>query len=98
MSFLPFEWSAETVLCLWIGFWSAVAVFLTVSDKLRAKRNVRRIRERTLFLFSALGGSAAMLLTMLFIRHKTRHSKFMLGIPLIMVLQAVLIAWILRRF
>ena len=47
-----------------------------------------RTRESTLLLLSALGGSVAMLATMLIIRHKTKHVKFMLGIPLMILLQA----------
>ena len=46
-----------------------------------------RIPESKLLLLSALGGSLAMLLTMLFIRHKTKKAKFMIGIPLILILQ-----------
>ena len=47
-----------------------------------------------LLLLSALGGSLAMYITMLLIRHKTKHIKFMLGIPIIMVFQAVLLLWL----
>jgi uncharacterized membrane protein YsdA (DUF1294 family) len=42
-------------------------------------------------LLSLLGGSVAMFATMLMIRHKTKHLKFMLGIPAIMILQAAAI-------
>ena len=67
---------------------SVVSFAVTVYDKWAAvKRPQERTRESTLLLLSALGGSAAMLLTMLGIRHKTKHLKFMLGIPIIMVLQ-----------
>lgn len=67
---------------------SIVAFAVTVYDKWAAvKRPQERTRESTLLLLSALGGSLAMLLTMLGIRHKTKHLKFMLGIPIIMVLQ-----------
>ena len=38
-----------------------------------------------------LGGSAAMFVTMLIIRHKTKHPKFMIGIPVIMAVQAALV-------
>lgn len=51
-----------------------------------------RIPEATLLLISALGGSVAMLLTMLSIRHKTKKAKFMVGIPLIIVLQVAAVA------
>lgn len=66
---------------------SVISVLITVFDKIRAMKHGRRIRERTLILLSAFGGSAAMLITMLVIRHKTRHIKFMLGIPLIILFQ-----------
>lgn len=72
---------------------SVVAVCVTVYDKWAAKKRPKeRTRESTLILLSALGGSIAMLLTMLAIRHKTKHIKFMLGIPLIIILQIALIA------
>lgn len=76
---------------------SVVSFAVTVYDKWAAvKRPQERTRESTLLLLSALGGSAAMLLTMLGIRHKTKHLKFMLGIPIIMVLQiAAVIALLL---
>lgn len=68
---------------------SIFAVIITVFDKVRAVRHGRRVSEFTLLLTAFMGGSAAMLLTMLLIRHKTRKAKFMLGIPLIILLQVV---------
>jgi uncharacterized membrane protein YsdA (DUF1294 family) len=47
-------------------------------------------------LISALGGSVTMLVTMLVIRHKTRHIKFMLGIPLIIIAQVALVLAIIN--
>ncbi len=75
---------------------SVVAVCVTVYDKWAAKRRPKeRTRESTLLLISALGGSIAMLLTMLGIRHKTKHVKFMLGIPLILIAQIAVITILL---
>jgi len=72
---------------------SVVAVCVTIYDKWAAKKRPKeRTRESTLLLLSAIGGSVAMLLTMLAIRHKTKHIKFMLGIPLIIILHIALIA------
>ena len=83
-----------------IGYAAAISlasVIVTIADKVRAKQaGKRRVPENTLLLLSALGGSAAMLITMLLIRHKTRHIKFMLGIPIIMAYQAVLILYLSR--
>ena len=74
---------------------SLFAVIITAFDKIRAMRGGWRVRESTLLIVSALGGSIAMLLTMLLIRHKTRKPKFMLGIPLIIILQmaAAVLVW-----
>ncbi len=71
---------------------SLVSVVVTVADKRKAKKGAWRIPEATLLGLAALGGSVAMYLTMHLIRHKTKHPKFMLGIPVIFLLQLGL-AW-----
>ena len=68
-----------------------LSVLVTVSDKRRAAKHQWRIPESTLLLLSALGGSLAMFLTMKGIHHKTKHKKFMVGIPVIIFLQIVAI-------
>ena len=73
-----------------------MAVVFTASDKLRAIRHRRRISEFTLMTVAALGGSVSMLVTMLIIRHKTRHIKFMLGIPVIILIQLIIVFLIWR--
>ena len=75
---------------------SVGSVLITVLDKIAARRRAWRIPERTLLLLGALGGAPAMLLTMLLIRHKTRHLKFMLGLPLLILLQCAAVILILR--
>ena len=85
---------------IFFGYLAAVSllsVIVTVADKIKARRGERRVPENTLMLLAALGGSAAMLVTMLLIRHKTRHIRFMLGIPIIMILQAPVVYWLLTR-
>lgn len=76
-------------LFIYLIFINILALIFTVSDKHRAIRHKRRISEFTLMLISVLGGSVTMLVTMLVIRHKTRHIKFMLGIPLIILIQLI---------
>jgi uncharacterized membrane protein YsdA (DUF1294 family) len=71
---------------------SAAACVLTVYDKAAAKLRIRRIPEATLMLTGAAGGAAAMLAVMLLIRHKTRHAKFMVGLPLIIAAQLCALA------
>ena len=67
---------------------SIFSIIICIYDKFAAKHLTKhRTREATLLLLSALGGSVAMLVTMLLIRHKTKHAKFMFGIPFIILLQ-----------
>lgn len=66
---------------------NVLAIILTIYDKSAAVHDRRRVRERTLMLVSALGGSVGMYLTMLIIRHKTRKPLFMIGIPAIFILE-----------
>ena len=84
-------------LFIYLIFINILALIFTVSDKHRAIKHKRRISEFTLMLISALGGSVTMLVTMLIIRHKTRHIKFMLGIPLIILIQ-LFCAFLIWRF
>ena len=69
---------------------SLVSIVVCIYDKKISKKNrvELRIPEKTLLILSALGGGVAMFVTMLLVRHKTKHVKFMLGIPAIILLQA----------
>ena len=77
---------------------SLVSVVVCLYDKFAAKHAQKhRTREATLLLLSALGGSVAMFVTMLLIRHKTKHAKFMVGIPLIIIAQAAVIWFVVSK-
>lgn len=70
---------------------SLISIIICCYDKIAAKKLPKhRTRESTLLWLSAMGGSVAMLFTMLTIRHKTKHMKFMIGIPVIIILQLAL--------
>ena len=72
---------------------SLCSIVVCVYDKKISKRNNVKLRipEKSLFIWSAVGGSVAMYITMRLIRHKTKHVSFMVGIPLIMILQVALL-------
>ena len=72
---------------LYLAVISLLAIIFTLYDKSAARRHKWCVRESTLLIVAALGGSVAMLLTMCVIRHKTKHAKFMVGIPVIIALQ-----------
>ncbi len=72
---------------------SLLACALTVWDKHCARRGRWRTPEKTLFSVALLGGALAMLVTMRVVRHKTRHRRFMWGLPLVVLAQLAAAAW-----
>ncbi len=87
---MPLPW---LILIVYLAVISLISIIVCVYDKKISKRNNVKLRipEKSLFLWSALGGSLAMFITMKLIRHKTKHLSFMIGIPVIFVLQVALI-------
>lgn len=83
----------------WLCFFfiiNLIAMLVTIQDEHRAQKHRWRIPEHSLLILAAVGGSPAMFLTMLLIHHKTRHLKFMIGIPLIIIVQVCSILFILN--
>ena len=62
-------------------------------DKRKARKRKWRISEETLIWLSIIGGSIGALVGMSFFRHKTQKRKFILGIPAILLVQAVLFCY-----
>ena len=77
---------------------NAAAFLLMLIDKIKAKKNRWRIRESTLMLWAAIGGSIGALAGMYTFRHKTLHRKFTIGIPAILALQIAAVVYILYKF
>lgn len=66
-------------------------------DKQKAIRHKWRIPEKTFFIVSILSGSLGTLIGMYTFRHKTKHIKFVAGIPIILVLQLIVGIWLAAR-
>lgn len=77
------------ILLAYLVIINAVAFILMLVDKIKAKKNLWRIPEATLFLVAVIGGSIGSLLGMYTFRHKTKHIKFIVGMPLILALQII---------
>lgn len=60
-------------------------------DKKRAMKQRWRITERTLFLTAGIGGSFGCFLGMYVFHHKTKHMRFVLGIPALMLIHIFLL-------
>ena len=79
------------ILLIYLSVVSIISVCVTVYDKIAAKHFTKhRVRESHLLFLSAIGGAAAMFAAMVIIRHKTQKPKFMISIPLMIVLQLVI--------
>jgi len=81
---------------IWLIVINVISVVVCIADKIKAKKHKRRISEKTLFLLSFLGGALFMYITMRLIRHKTLHKKFMIGLPVIILIHAVLTIVLLK--
>lgn len=69
---------------------NALGFALMLTDKRKAQKNHWRIPEATLITVAVLGGSMGSIAGMHLFRHKTRHPKFTLGLPVIFALQVIL--------
>ncbi len=70
---------------------NVVGFVLMFVDKKRAQNNQWRIKEATLFLTAAIGGSIGSMLGMKVFRHKTKHLSFLIGMPAIFIIQVALV-------
>lgn len=75
---------------------NAVGFLFMLIDKRKAKKKAWRIPEATLMTIAAIGGSLGALIGMYQFRHKTKHKKFTIGIPLLLVLHTVLLTFLLK--
>ena len=80
----------KELILLYLLIINAIAFLLMLVDKYKARKNLWRIPEATLMTSALLGGSIGALIGMYTVRHKTKHLKFTLGIPLILIAQVAL--------
>ena len=80
---------------LFVNLW---AFALMGIDKRRAKKDLWRVKEKTLFLPVLLGGGVGGILGMRTFRHKTRHWYFRFGFPAILILELAGVAFLCWYF
>lgn len=84
------------ILTIYLISINLISVIVTAYDKHCAVKKRWRVKESTLMLLSALGGSVGMYITMLLIKHKTKHLKFMLGIPIILIVHLASVIYLYK--
>ena len=83
----------EEIFCYLLAV-NSITFLLYGIDKYKAKKNKWRISEATLLTMAAIGGSIGAWAGMRLWHHKTMHKKFKYGIPLILIMQIALVAYL----
>ena len=87
----------KEIILIGLAVWNAIVFLVYAYDKSSAAKRQRRIPESTLILLALTGGGLGAFLGMYLIRHKTRHLKFKLVVPLAFVVQLAVIFWAIAR-
>lgn len=85
------------IILIYLLIINAAGFLIMTLDKLFAKRAAWRVPEKTLLGMAAIGGSIGVWVAMYTVRHKTKHMKFVIGVPVILALQILLVAWLFVR-
>ena len=78
------------ILIAYLVIINAVGFLIMLIDKRKAQKNLWRISERSLMSIAVFGGSVGVLLGMYAFRHKTKHLKFTMGVPIILAVQILI--------
>jgi uncharacterized membrane protein YsdA (DUF1294 family) len=88
----------DYILAIYLVIINIIAFALMGIDKKRARNKEWRISEATLFVTALLFGSLGSNIGMRVFHHKTKHWYFVIFMPLIMVVQVVILAFVLNKF
>ncbi len=81
----------------YLAVMTIVGLIIMKADKTKAEKNKWRIKEATLFLISAIGGSLGTWAGMYLFRHKTKHWYFVVGMPLILIIHIALLVFLFYK-
>lgn len=84
----------EWILIAYLVIINILAIYATVHDKNSARKHKWRVPESTLLILAAMSGCVVMYATMRIIHHKTKKLKFMLGIPIIFVIEILVVCFV----
>ena len=85
------------VVLAYLAVMTIVGLIILKADKTKAEKNKWRIKEATLFLVSAIGGSLGTWAGMYLFRHKTKHWYFVVGMPLILIAHIALLVFLFSK-
>ena len=84
-------------LFLYILIMNVIAFAAMGIDKFKAQKGMWRTKEKKLFVLAEIGGSIGAIAGMYTFRHKTKHTQFVYGMPMILIAQIVIIVYLLVK-
>lgn len=83
-------------LFIYLTIINLIGFIVMLIDKSRAIHKEWRISEKTLLMISVFGGSIGIFAGMHVFRHKTKHLKFTIGVPLIFIIQIIAAVYLFK--
>ncbi len=83
---------------IYLGIINISAFLSMYIDKMLSIKHKWRIREKSLFMFALFLGSTGSIIGMYTFRHKTKHTSFVVGMPVIFILNLITIYFIFKTF
>jgi len=84
-------------LVLYLAAVNIAALLAMGMDKYKAQRHKWRISEASLFMLGLIGGGIGIYLGMGLFHHKTKHLKFTIGIPIVIIVNVIALWYLLQR-
>lgn len=85
-------------LIIYLVVMNIIGFFIMLMDKKKAQKGRWRIPEKTLLLISLFGGSIGTLVGMYVFRHKNQKLRFVIGFPMILIFQIIIIIYIVVKY
>lgn len=79
------------LILIYFSFITIISIVLTLYDKSAAQKYAYRVPEKVLLFVGFLGGALGEYIVMKIIHHKTLHKKFMIGLPIEIILHIAII-------
>lgn len=87
-----------TIILILIIIINIVGFSMAGIDKQRSIKRMWRIPEKNFYFVSIIGGCPGVYLGFIVFRHKTKHLKFMLGLPFIFVIQLIILFYAFNTY
>lgn len=85
------------IILIILSVWNLITFLMMGIDKWKAKRGAWRIPEHVLLICALMLGSVGAVTGMYGFRHKTRHWKFSVGLPAMLILHIAVALYLISQ-